>query len=83
MGSSSQGSAAVAAARVDLCALDFVPVFAKEMIAGGVAGAFSKTAIAPLERVKILLQVRAVLSLVPVEWINPCNTSTSVCGLPA
>jgi solute carrier family 25 protein 16 len=59
MGSSSQGSAAVAAAaRVDLCALDFMPVFAKEMIAGGVAGAFSKTAIAPLERVKILLQVR-------------------------
>jgi len=58
MGSSSQGSAAVAAARVDLCALDFVPVFAKEMIAGGVAGAFSKTAIAPLERVKILLQTR-------------------------
>ncbi|RCV26994.1 hypothetical protein SETIT_5G290200v2 [Setaria italica] len=58
MGSSSQGSAAVAAARVDLCALDLMPVFAKEMIAGGVAGAFSKTAIAPLERVKILLQTR-------------------------
>nr|CAB3478082.1 unnamed protein product [Digitaria exilis] len=59
MGSSSQGSAAVAAAaRVDLCALDVIPVFAKEMIAGGVAGAFSKTAIAPLERVKILLQTR-------------------------
>ncbi|CAO2197900.1 unnamed protein product [Urochloa humidicola] len=58
MCSSSQGSAAVAAAQVDLCALDLVPVFAKEMIAGGVAGAFSKTAIAPLERVKILLQTR-------------------------
>lgn len=58
MGSSSQGSAAVAAARVDLCALDLIPVFAKEMISGGVAGAFSKTAIAPLERVKILLQTR-------------------------
>ncbi|KAF8677961.1 hypothetical protein HU200_046318 [Digitaria exilis] len=58
MASSSQGSAAVAAARVDLCALDVIPVFAKEMIAGGVAGAFSKTAIAPLERVKILLQTR-------------------------
>ena len=77
MGSSSQGSAAVAAARVDLCALDLMPVFAKEMIAGGIAGAFSKTAIAPLERVKILLQVRAVLSLVPVEWINPCKRNTS------
>jgi hypothetical protein len=42
-----------------------MPVFAKEMIAGGVAGAFSKTAIAPLERVKILLQVRGILSFVP------------------
>ncbi|KAI5000014.1 hypothetical protein ZWY2020_004603 [Hordeum vulgare] len=58
MGTPSQGSAAVAAARVDLCALDLMPVFAKEMIAGGVAGAFSKTAIAPLERLKILLQTR-------------------------
>ncbi|XP_062219142.1 mitochondrial carrier protein CoAc1-like [Phragmites australis] len=58
MGTPSQGSAAVAAARVDLCLLDLIPVFAKEMIAGGVAGAFSKTAIAPLERVKILLQTR-------------------------
>lgn len=58
MGTPSQGSATVTAARVDLCALDLMPVFAKEMIAGGVAGAFSKTAIAPLERVKILLQTR-------------------------
>ncbi|GJM93384.1 hypothetical protein PR202_ga09935 [Eleusine coracana subsp. coracana] len=58
MGTPSQGSAVVAAARVDFCPLDLVPVFAKEMIAGGVAGAFSKTAIAPLERVKILLQTR-------------------------
>ncbi|KAL5221400.1 hypothetical protein ABZP36_026113 [Zizania latifolia] len=58
MGTPSQGSAAVATAGVDLCALDLVPVFAKEMIAGGVAGAVSKTAIAPLERLKILLQTR-------------------------
>lgn len=65
MGTPSQGSAAVAAAGVDFCPLDLVPVFAKEMIAGGVAGAFSKTAIAPLERVKILLQVRAVLPSYP------------------
>lgn len=66
MGTPSQGSAAVAAARVDLCALDLMPVFAKEMIAGGVAGAFSKTAIAPLERLKILLQVR---SAPPPTWM--------------
>lgn len=42
---------------MDLCALDLMPIFAKEIIAGGVTGAFSKTAIAPLESVKILLLV--------------------------
>ena len=77
MGTPSQGSAAVAAARVDLCALDLMPVFAKEMIAGGVAGAFSKTAIAPLERVKILLQVRGVLSFVP--WVDMRVDNTLQC----
>ncbi|OEL21231.1 hypothetical protein BAE44_0017751 [Dichanthelium oligosanthes] len=75
MGSSSQGSAAVAAARVDLCALDLMPVFAKEMIAGGVAGAFSKTAIAPLERVKILLQVNSSDQLSgALKRVNPQPT---------
>ena len=37
--------------------MDLVPIFLRELIAGGVAGACSKTAVAPLERVKILLQV--------------------------
>ncbi|KAF3328332.1 mitochondrial substrate carrier family protein P [Carex littledalei] len=56
---SSQGSTLTsAAANVDVCALDLVPVYVKELIAGGAAGAFSKTAVAPLERVKILLQTR-------------------------
>nr|GMC63539.1 mitochondrial substrate carrier family protein P-like [Ipomoea batatas] len=35
-----------------------LPVFAKELIAGGVAGGFAKSAVAPLERVKILFQTR-------------------------
>lgn len=68
MGTPSQGSAVVAAAWVDLCALDLMPVFAKELIAGGVAGAFSKTAVAPLERVKILLQVCGGLSCSFCGW---------------
>ncbi|KAG5034081.1 hypothetical protein JHK87_008991 [Glycine soja] len=37
---------------------DGVPVYVKELIAGGFAGALSKTTVAPLERVKILWQTR-------------------------
>lgn len=37
----------------------FDPVsFAKDFLAGGVAAAISKTAVAPIERVKLLLQVQ-------------------------
>ncbi|PKU77637.1 mitochondrial carrier protein CoAc1 [Dendrobium catenatum] len=51
-------SATAAAADVDIRLLDVLPVYVKELIAGGAAGAFSKTAVAPLERIKILLQTR-------------------------
>lgn len=34
--------------------------FVKDFLAGGIAAAVSKTAVAPIERVKLLLQVQAV-----------------------
>lgn len=47
--------------------LDSMPVFAKELIAGGVTGGIAKTAVAPLERIKILFQVWL--------WMIPPNFS--------
>ncbi|XP_039033387.1 mitochondrial carrier protein CoAc2-like [Hibiscus syriacus] len=38
--------------------IESMPLFAKELVSGGVAGGFAKTAVAPLERVKILFQTR-------------------------
>ncbi|KAL0616028.1 ADP/ATP translocase 2 [Plecturocebus cupreus] len=37
---------------------DAAVFFAKDFLAGGVAAAISKTAVAPMERVKLLLQVQ-------------------------
>merc|ERR1712116_56741 len=41
--------------------------FAKDFIAGGVSAAVSKTAVAPIERVKLLLQVQAASKQIAVD----------------
>jgi len=41
--------------------------FAKDFIAGGVSAAVSKTAVAPIERVKLLLQVQHISKQIPPE----------------
>ncbi|KAL3529191.1 hypothetical protein ACH5RR_008513 [Cinchona calisaya] len=43
-------------ARRQVSYLDSLPIYIKELIAGGAAGGFAKTAVAPLERTKIVLQ---------------------------
>ncbi|KAL7307322.1 hypothetical protein TKK_0000513 [Trichogramma kaykai] len=41
--------------------------FAKDFIAGGVSAAISKTAVAPIERVKLLLQVQHISKQIPED----------------
>lgn len=41
--------------------------FAKDFLAGGISAAVSKTSVAPIERVKLLLQVQHISKQIPPE----------------
>lgn len=53
--------------RQEVSYIDSMPVYVRELIAGGAAGGFAKSSVAPLERTKILLQVRLLLSSMFVD----------------
>ena len=46
---------------------DALKAFTKDFLLGGIAAAISKTAVAPIERVKLLLQVQDVSHTIAVE----------------
>lgn len=57
MGSSNEGGLVdCSSGHADYFCIHCFPPCVKDLIAGAAAGAFAKTAVAPLERIKILLQ---------------------------
>jgi len=56
--------------------------FAADLMAGGVAGAISKTAVAPIERVKLLLQTQVVCSCNCSNRAAVLLAAATLCQLP-
>lgn len=54
--------------------LGATPTYVKQLVAGGVAGGLSKTAVAPLERIKILYQVDVPSLIQKLTSISPNTT---------
>lgn len=52
---------------VNMPSLSDPVAFLKDFAAGGISAAISKTAVAPIERVKLLLQVQHISKQIPVE----------------
>lgn len=52
--------------------------FLKDFLAGGISAAVAKTAVAPIERVKLLLQVQAVSKQISEEQRYKGNTSSII-----
>lgn len=53
--------------------------FAKDFLAGGIAAAISKTTVAPIERVKLLLQVQHISKQIPedMRYKGKCASAIS------
>lgn len=52
---------------VNMPSLSDPVAFLKDFAAGGISAAISKTAVAPIERVKLLLQVQHISKQIPVD----------------
>lgn len=52
--------------------------FLKDFLAGGVSAAISKTAVAPIERVKLLLQVQHISKQISEEQRYKGNCKTNL-----
>lgn len=56
--------------------------FAKDFLAGGIAAAISKTTVAPIERVKLLLQVQHISKQIPENMRYKGKCASAIFSAP-